>query len=71
MHLIKLFLTDVPISSTVVVYPDSFLYIRTIMKLKIYASFPFRTLRQMQVHQEEIENLIHNVKVVTSFTSKL
>lgn len=53
MHLIKLFLTDDPISSTVVVYSDSFRYIRIIMKLKIYASFPFRTLRQMKFHQEE------------------
>lgn len=69
MHLIKLFLTDVPISSTVVVYLYSFRYTRIIMKLKIYASFPFRTLRQMQVHQDE--RTINNVKVVTSFTSKL
>lgn len=41
----KLLLTDVPISSTVIVYPDSFCNIRIFMKVKSYASFHFRALR--------------------------
>lgn len=65
----KLLLTDVPISSTVIVYPDSFCNIRIFMKVKSYASIHFRALRQMQVHLEE--RFINYVRVIKSFPSKL
>lgn len=65
----KLFLTDVPISSTVIVYPDSFCNIRIFMKVKSNASFHFRALRQIQVRLEE--RSISYVREIKSFTRKL